>query len=326
MIAEELIHQVEEAAPSPFLPGTNVQYAWDSTCIGLMKTCPKLYYYTIIEGYRPKDENIHLRFGGEFHQALWDYDMAMADDASHNDAVRSVVTDLLRRLADFNPTPDTKAGKYKNRNSLVRSVILYLDHRRDDTMKTYRLSNGKPAVELSFRFELEFGPGDTEQPYLLSGHLDRVVSDPDGNLFIEDHKTTTTTPSDYFFNGFEPNNQMSLYSFAGQVVLDMPVKGVMINAVQLLLTEPYNRFQRGFTFRNKDQLEEWLTDLSRFLQLAEWYATNNEWPQNDTACGNYGGCKFREVCAKSPSVRHIWLNANFEKLAPEDRWNPLKSR
>ena len=244
-------------------------YAWDSTCIGLLKTCPKLYYYTIIEGYRPKDESIHLRFGGEFHQALWDYDMARADGKDHQSAVESVVYDLLLRIADFNPTPDTKAGKYKNKNSLVRSVVGYLDHRKDDNLKTHIMSSGKPAVELSFRFELEFGPDaamsgkdmgeegiiqtGTTQPYLLCGHLDRVCEDPEGNLMVEDHKTTTTTPSEYFFNSFEPNNQMSLYAFAGRIVLDAPIKGVIINAVQLLLTEPYNRFVRGFTFRNTDR-------------------------------------------------------------------------
>lgn len=326
-----------EAVQSPYLPGTNIQFAWDSTSIGLIKTCPRLYQYTMIEGWRPKDESVHLRFGQEFHQALAEYDGARAEGLDHAEALSLVITDLMIRTADFRPDPETKAGKYKNRESLVRSVIYYLDERRTDVMNTFILSNGSPAVELSFRFELEFGPAaalDVEglesshdsQPYLLCGHLDRVVSDPDGNLFIEDHKTTTSTPGPYYFNQYDPNNQMSLYSFAGTVVLGMPIRGVMVNAVQYLLTEPYNKFVRGFTFRNQDQLEEWLGDLSHWLQIAEWYATNNHWPMNDTACDKYGGCRFREICSKAPNVRHIWLNSNFIKLAPEDRWNPLRSR
>ena len=119
---------------------------------------------------------------------------------------------------------------------------------------------------------------------------------------------------------------MSLYSFGGKVVLDAPIRGVMINAVQILLEHPYNRFVRGFTFRNQDQLEEWLTGLSRWLQLAEWFAINETWPQNDCSCDKYGGCRFREVCSKAPSVRHIYLNSNFIKLPPEERWNPMKAR
>ena len=321
-----------EPVQSPFLPESQIQYAWDSTSIGYLKTCPRLYQYTILEGYVPRDESVHLRFGGEFHQALWDYDMAIAAGTSHEDAIHAVITELFLRTADFRPEPDTKAGKYKSRANLLRTVINYLDHRaKDTTVKTYILDSGKPAVELSFRFELEFGPevvipGMRTQPYILCGHLDRVVTDDSGNLFVEDHKTTTTTPSAYFFDNFEPNNQMSLYSFGGKVVLDAPIRGVMINAVQILLEHPYNRFVRGFTFRNQDQLEEWLTDLSRWLQLAEWFAINETWPQNDCSCDKYGGCRFREVCSKAPSVRHIYLNSNFIKLPPEERWNPMKAR
>ena len=333
-VAENLL--TPTTTQSCFLPGTKIQFAWDSTSIGLIKTCPRLYQYTMIDGYRPKGESIHLRFGGEFHQALWDYDTSRAAGIPHDDAVHDTIRELLIRTADFRPDPDTKAGRYKSREALIRAVILDLDHRRNDNMKTYILSNGKPAVELSFRFELGFGPyfyddsRDTDpqapQPYLLCGHLDRVCADPSGDLFVEDHKTTTTTPGDYFFNQFEPSNQMSLYSYAGQIVLGAPIRGVAINAVQLLMTDPHARFVRGFTFRNKDQLEEWLVDLSRWLQLAGWYATNKEWPQNDTACDKFGGCRFREVCAKSPSVRHIYLNSNFDKLPEEERWNPLRSR
>ena len=317
---------------SPFLPGTNIQYAIDSTSIGLMKTCMKLYHYKMILGYATKSEKVDLYFGSEFHQALQEYDLNIAAGLPHEAALEDVIRELMIRTKDFAPDTSAKPGKYKNRESLIRSVINYCDHRRSDVMQTYILSDGRPAVELSFRFELEFGPsaavilGRLSQPYVLCGHLDRVVTDPSGDLFIEDHKTTTSTPGSYYFNQFEPNNQMSLYFFAGKIVLDMPIKGIMINAVQLLLTAPYNNFTRGFTFRNNDQLEEWILDLSYTLQMAEWCATNDIWPQNDTACNKYSGCEFRAVCAKAPNVRHIYLNSDFVQLPPEEKWNPLRSR
>ena len=43
--------------------------------------------------------------------------------------------------------------------------------------------------------------------------MDRVVSFND-QLFVMDHKTTTTTPSQYYFNQYEPHNQMTLYTMA----------------------------------------------------------------------------------------------------------------
>jgi PD-(D/E)XK nuclease superfamily len=318
--------------PSPFLPGTKIQYAWDSTSLGYLKTCPRLYQYTMIDGYTSKEESVHLRFGGEYHQALHDYDLSRAEGIPHNDAVFDVIRELLIRTFDYAPDSDTKAGKYKSREALIRTVIWYLDAcRQNDNFSTYIMANGKPAVELSFRFELAFSPergeftdSNQKQPYLLCGHLDRVCDDGDGNLYVEDHKTTTTTLSDYFFNQFEPSNQMSLYSFGGQMVLEAPIRGVIINGVQLMVDS--SRFVRGFTFRTKDQLEEWVTDLSRWLALAEWYAESGYWPQNDTACDKFGGCRFRKVCSKSPSVREIFLKSDFNKLDEKDRWNPLVPR
>ena len=217
---------------SPFLPDTFIQFAWDSTCLGLIKTCPRLYQYTMIDGYVGKGESIHLRFGQEYHQALQDYDIARAEGIDHEDAIHSSISELVRRTHDWSVDETVKPGKYKNRQTLVSLVVDYLDHYVDDPAETYIKSDGKPAVELSFRFELDWGPKaglgqrcifgedlkegevlvtNNEQPYLLCGHMDRVVNFND-QLFVMDHKTTITTPSQYYFNQYEPHNQMTLYT------------------------------------------------------------------------------------------------------------------
>jgi len=83
---------------------------------------------------------------------------------------------------------------------LVQLVVDYFDNYRQDSAKTIILENGRPAVELSFRFALDFGPtGHPETQYMLCGHLDRVVTIND-NVFVIDHKSTTTTLGDYWFN------------------------------------------------------------------------------------------------------------------------------
>jgi hypothetical protein len=333
---------------SPFLSGTKIQYAWDSTSLGHLKICPRLYQLIMIEGWASNEESVHLRFGQEYHHALQDYDISRASGIKHDDAVHDTVRELLVRTSDFDPDHKTKT-----RTSLVRTVIWYLDQFKNEQTHTHILADGKPAVELSFRFELDWGPqhayksvtekevyGEgsdepidvvkTGQPYILSGHLDRVVSLND-DLFVMDRKTTTAAPGTWFFSQFEPDNQMSLYSFAGQVVMGTPVRGVIIDAAQILVDE--SRFGRGFTYRTPAQTQEWLTDLRYWLTLAEQYAINNYWPMNDKSCGHYrsekddrSGCPFRGICGKDPSVRETFLKTQFTKLAPEDRWNPIKPR
>jgi PD-(D/E)XK nuclease superfamily protein len=325
-------HLTNKEVKSPYLPGTQIQYAWDSTSLGLLKTCPRLYQYTMLDGWGTRDESIHLRFGIEYHSALQDYAISRARGTPHEDAIRYTISTLHTRVFDWVVDRNSRAGKYKNRETIVGLVIDYLDHFSDDPAETFILDDGTPAVELSFRFALDWGPqaiateleDGSAQPYLLSGHLDRVVNFSD-HLYVMDRKTSLTTIGTYYFNQWSPSNQMTLYTLAGKIMLNSPIKGVIIDAAQVLLEKP-NSFQRGFTYRTDDQLDEWLVDLRYWLHNAETYATAGYWPQNDTSCDKFGGCKFREVCSKSPQVREQYLKSTFDKLEPDERWNPLKAR
>src|SRR5215469_5106362 len=158
----------EPPPPSPFMPGTKQQFAWDSTSLGWLKTCPRLYQYSMIEGWRPKQPSIHLHFGLLYHAALERYDRFRAEGLTHEDALRETTRQALVDSWpwDFEPLErDTK-----NRETFIRSVVWYLDEfGENDTCETVILNNGKPAVELSFKMELDRGPSGHlgGQPYLL---------------------------------------------------------------------------------------------------------------------------------------------------------------
>lgn len=326
-MVRESVPNLPSAPPlqSCFIPGTYVQVAWDSTSLGYIKSCPRLYYYIMIEGWQSKGENLHLRFGIEYHTAIEQYHKARADGQDHIDALRWSVSQIVERTKDWVVDTDSHIGKYKNRASIIGLVVDYFDKFKDDPVETYIKEDGNAAVELSFRFELDWAPTIApNQPYLLCGHLDQVVSFND-NLFVMDHKTTKTTLTDYYFNQYSPNNQMTLYTLASQIVIDSPVRGVIIDGAQILLDKP-NAFKRGMTLRTPEQLAEWTNDLQYWFRQAEAFAKAQYWPQNDMACGMYGGCKFREVCSKSGSTRKVYLNSDFIKLPLEDKWDPLKQR
>lgn len=346
-------------APSPFLAGTNIQVAWDSTSLGWLKTCARLYQYSMIEGWRSRGQSVHLDFGQYYHHALELYDRHRATGQDHNEALYEAVKYCLEvtwvreecphenRVNDAGDCADCMNADYigegkpmdwghnlKTRETLVRSVIWYLEEfGENDAAKTVILANGKPAVELSFRLEMDWGPktpqqkvwnyGDgprpESQPYIISGHLDRVVEFSDG-IYVMDRKTSSTTIGSYYFDGYNPSNQMTLYTFASKVIYQTPVKGVIIDAAQIAVG--FTRFSRGFTFRTDSQIEEWLEDTKRWLELAEQYAIAGHWPMNDKSCNDYGGCAFRKVCSKAPEVRRKFLESDFKK----EVWNPLIPR
>jgi hypothetical protein len=310
----------------------------------------------MIQGWQSRDESIHLRFGIEYHTALQEYAIAKAKGIKHEDAIHDTIRSLHSRVYDWNVDRTTRAGKYKNRESIVSLVIDYLDHFVVDPAETFILESGDPAVELSFRLEMDWGPNHSRlplmesieasvdehkpelgegfpvnlernsQPYLLCGHLDRVVNFAD-NLYVMDHKTSLTTiDSPYYKNQWSPSNQMTLYTYAGNIILHSPIKGVIVSAAQILLEDP-NKFGRHMSYRTQDQLAEWTDDLRFWLGQAEAFATANYWPQNDTSCGKFGGCKFREVCSKSPQVRESYLKASFDKIDPiQSACNPFFDR
>jgi hypothetical protein len=139
-----------------------------------------------------------------------------------------------------------------------------------------------------------------------------------------DYKTTSYAPTPWFFQRYDLDNQMSFYSFAGGVVLQKELRGVLIDAVRI--EEDTSTFARGITTRTKGRNKEWLEELGYWFSLQQQHAEANRWPHDWTSCDKYGGCQFREHCKVSPSIRQNFLEANFIQVPKEDLWNPLKSR
>lgn len=319
-----------------------LQFAWDGTSLELAQTCLRKYYYTMIRGIKPRRESVHLLFGGLYATALEHFYKYRALGQSTDEALREVIREALIGSWNYEDCPqcggdgqlgddldcgacdgmghkslgpkhfdDTK----KTRVNLIRTIVWYIEQFGDETedgIKTYHLQNGKPAVELSFTLELD-------DDLLYCGHLDRVV-EYGGHLYVMDQKTTGNTVGTYFFDQFSLNNQMSGYSWAGQAILGSPVRGVIIDAAQIAVN--FTRFERGITTRSKDQLEEWYDSALWTIKLARQATALNQWPMNLSACGNYGGCPFCQLCSRSPSVRENYIKSDYN----EHNWDPLKAR
>lgn len=292
---------------SPSIP--HLQLVWDSTSLGWIKLCPRYYQLSMIECWRPKGESVHLTFGRHFHSALEAYDKAkIIEGLGHDDAVRIAARTTINLARGWISTDD-----YKNPTTLFRSVIWYLETWKNDPLQTITLPNGGAAVELSGQFDI---PGTH---FTIAWHMDKLASMGD-NIYVVDRKTTKSTISTRFFEGFNPDNQMTLYTAAAKIAYSIPASGVVIDAAQV--TKEWTRFARGFTYRDKGSLEEWLVDTRYWLNVAENCATTEYWPMNDKACNLYGGCPYRKVCSVAPSIRKTVLEADYEHSV----WDPTEKR
>ena len=295
------------------------QFAWDSTSLGALKTCPRYYQLSVLEGWQPRQMSVHLIFGLHFHSALERYDHLVFGGMDKKQALREIVKYVLEITWDYAKNrPWISDDPNKNRMTLLRSVVWYLLQFRDDPIETIRLANGKPAVELSFRFDSGYSSSKGES-LLLCGHLDRLAS-LNSKAFVLDRKTTKSTINSSFFDKFSPDNQMSLYAIAGKIVYNIQIEGIIVDGAQVAQT--FTRFMRGVVPRTEPVLEEWYYDLGQYLAMAELFAANNYWPMNDKSCGMYGGCPFRRICSLPPSTREQWLKADFSRRV----WDPLQVR
>lgn len=301
---------------SSFVDG--IQIAWDSTSLGAAKRCLRYYDFSIRQGLRRKSEALPLTFGILFHKGREIYDKLRAAGADHDNAQREMVKAILRQTWDrtagapiLPKASDGVGDNNRNRETLIRALIWHTENFIDDPCQTLILEDGRPAVELSFRFDVS--------DFLLCGHLDKVVTFGE-TQWVQDYKTTTTTLSSQFFDKFSPDNQMSLYALAARVVFRTHAQGVMVDGIQSAVG--FTRFARGFATRTDEFLSEWLADTRRHVETVKLASLSSHFPANDSACSIYGGCTFREICSKSPSVRKQFLTTHFEQRS----WDPLVPR
>lgn len=296
------------------------QTAWDSTSLTAAKKCPRYYYYTIIQGWRPKAGKVDLKFGILFHSALEELDRRRT---------RAPLTDqdlmaVIRKAAHDAGSVDPETGKFepwrsahekKNLETLIRGIVWYFDTYREDPCQTITLENGAAAVELSFRIKLPFESDDI----LYCGHIDRLVNYGDQD-FVLDRKTTGYALAPNFFAQFSPSVQMTGYTFSTQVFWNRPVAGAIIDAMQVLVGSV--KFARHPVTVTPGQIEEWLVSAMYQIKQADKWVEQNFWPLNESVCGMYGGCTMQPICSRDPSVRDKFLPVYYE----QEHWDPLKVR
>lgn len=309
-----------------------LQLAVDSTSLGAFKSCPRFYYYSILLGFQPKSESVHLTFGIYMHGAVERYHHSRAQGASHEDALDHVLDWTLRATWDRELNRPWNSGdQYKNRFTLIRTLIGYLDkYGENDALKTVILDSGKPAVELSFSFDSGYSSRLTGEPFLFCGHLDRLAL-MNGEPYIPDVKTTKSQLNARYWKGHNPSNQFGMYLLAGEIVYRLPVKGLIVDGCQVLVGD--SRFDRHLITKDQLQMDEWYKGAGQWTarmeesageaaQIGEGRDMSSAYPMNETSCTKYGGCEFQEICSRSPGSRKQWLETGFKRRV----WDPLQRR
>lgn len=343
---DDKLQATYDQVDSPFIPGTKIQYAWDSVSLTSFLACPRRYQYTVLEGLVSNNPNyaIALVFGILVHEGLEGYHKARFSGQSHNIALFTTLAKVLRsdaaqtlpndedieemadeakQAADEDDGISLRNSRIRTRYYLARTLVWYLDYYDNkgegDPATTLALPSGAPAVEVSFRIPL---PLKIEQhPLILCGHIDRVVEFRGAN-FVTDYKTTKSLTSQ-FFAGFDLSHQMTGYSTAGNVIFNRPATGIIVDGIALQVGGV--KLGRHPTQRSPGQIREYF-DLfrdvtQRAVQLHNRYLEEGkDYPMNTASCYF---CEYKGVCRVGPEYRKSYIKKEFHS-APG--WNPLRNR
>ncbi len=281
--------------------GAPRQRIWDTSSLSTFLACPRLYNYTNLQGYKSQRYASATGFGSAVHEGFEVLDRAKFEGKSKDVAVREALVFVLKEFGeDLKMSDDSARGL----ESTLRAIVWRAEEYWEDTFKVATMPNGEAALEQ--RFEVPFGNGE----HRFSGRIDKIVT-LDDRLYLVDFKTTKTALSAYYFQGFMPNNQIFAYLWACRHVLKLPVDGFIIDGVQTGVN--FTRFNRSVFNVTEELIEEWYVDTLFALRNADNFWKNNYYPADFTGCGNYGGCRFREVCSAPQSRRDIFLKNDFVK-------------
>jgi len=248
-------------------------FKYDNTALGLLKRCPRRFYWRIEQNLAPKEEPFPMVFGRMFHEALAFMYKGQKEKAEN------ILQDFFSGLS-----PEVILGGRT------------LDHAKKLLKKALEFPNLKmKSQEMYFQYPLE-------EDIIYEGVID-LVGEFLGGLLIVEHKTSGRK---VFFP--RPNNQITGYIWATEQMLGKrPRCCVQLFTFQVKSCE-VNRF---FTERLDWEIEEWKKDILTLHQARLLYKRKKTWPRGPEWECQY--CPYRLLCDAPEYLHKNIINANFKK-------------
>lgn len=294
----------------------------DSTKIQCYQSCPRMFFYEYMLGWRSSYPSNHLHFGKCVHLALehiilngYSSDSIMAGVELFNTEYRMVFPASTDEI--FTPkTPD----------NFFLCLVEYLKHWREDLIQY-------EVYKTEFGGTVSLG-GD----YKVAFKMDTILLDKYTNLYCSlEHKTTQ---GNYISPHYAVQHQMSTQCGTYTHVLNCifppeNVSGVVINTLCFKRTKaPGFLLQRFPINLSNAMMYDWLTTTKLWIdQIRRDKATLSEetdrddimlaFPKNGRSCTNYNRtCTYLDLCQSWQNpLQHLDRMPNDLEI---NFWNPLE--
>jgi PD-(D/E)XK nuclease superfamily len=319
-------HDNNEGVLAPLIDANGVMRI-DNSSLEHFTTCARSAEYYIVERRQPVAERVALRTGGAVHILMEIFYRDFQGRAPHYGKFLEACREVLQPyFLKYPPPPED----HRTLAYLEEHILSYVGYAEMlDDFDVVRLSDGQPAIEVYFEYDLgevEFNSEYLGTRYdkikvLWCGRIDMIIKRL-GQYWIMDHKTTSVLGPNFFAEFMNSSPAMG-YTWAAQKIIGQPVAGLYLNAIALRKpSRSGNQFEierRSYLY-DVERLEEWqyntLILVSDFLS----HMDRGFFPQEYKWCvSKYGTCKYLDVCSMPPTQRSVVLESNaFENVT----WNP----
>jgi len=302
----------------------------DSSMLSAFRACNYKAYLNYFEHWHSKYESVHLVAGGAFAKGV-----EVARKKFYEEGMNEVDSEayglqaLIANYGQFECPPESPKSLERMSGALEYYFSIHPLGR--DGMEPITLESGRRGIEFSFAEPLDLHHPVTLDPLLYSGRSDMIAHFA-GAVFNVDEKTTTQLGAKWG-GQWNLRSQFTSYGWAGRRV-GIKMAGTIVRGISILKNK-YDNAQ-AIVYHSDWELDRWEQLMYRQVRkmLDCWAeglydqdldgscvrAGNPFDRSTDSACNDYGGCQFREVCkAKDP---YSVLEIDFARRV----WDPLSHR
>lgn len=301
--------------------------AHDYTSLSTLNSCAARFNFRYNERLeRAGEESAPLKAGQVGHAGLhslyvdgWDFGRACEAmrvefgayvaplGAKHSHLTLGFMQDVLRRYVDEREARPTAMESGKPL-ALAEQALVFEWAQAGETLRV----GGKPDL-----------------PLVLSNG---------GGLYVVDNKFTTSWISEHWALKFKIGHQLRIYAAMLESRLGERVVGGFINAVYMgpEACDPPEAWRGGKDTNGKrwagrksvpsmlipiDFSPAKLAETWRWVKATQasehLFQELDIWPQNEQACGDYGGCEYLDLCKQAtPAVRKALMSTQYRRWTP----------
>lgn len=287
----------------------------DSSSLTRFVRCPRMFFYQYGCGLAEEEEHPALTYGSGLHAAIPYLHRGDLDEA-------------MMAFEEVWGDKDDLADPKRNTKLATRLMESYMQSH----------SGGRSIYEIvpppDQRLEIDDGISDDEIPFAIDvglpipliGRIDACGRHRDtGDIYAVEYKTTSFLGTNFFMS-FEYNTQILAYTLALSTMTDKPVKGAIVEGLQVAKTK-CEVMSHPVTIEDW-KLREFIGWMKRKVGLMLGCEASGEWPKSPCGCSSFsmfGGlpsfpCPFMSLCHQVED----WTV--LKGLFRVDHWKPFKMK